>query len=141
MSGALEDCVTLCDMPPPDAQAKVAVHAMGSFLEASSKLNTFYDGKGSKSFHMVPKHHMCYHMAQNFKFLDPKYAWAFQSEDFVGEVSKLAHSCSFGVAKSKRSMKVARKYRFMMHRALHKAVPDCPTTEPAWADDALTIDG
>ena len=118
--------MTLFPMFPSDAQAAQAERAMNGYLEACAKLKEHHVAQDSPKYHMVPKHHMCKHLAQNFKFLNPRYTGCFQSEDFVGKKSRLAHSCSFGVSKTKLSWKLLAKYRLMLHLVLHRVVPDMP---------------
>ena len=116
--------MALCPMFPSDAQAAQAERAMDDYLEANTRLKEHHVARDSPKYHMVPKHHLCKHLAQSFKYMNPRYTWCFQSEDFVGKMSRLAHSCSFGVSKAKLSRKVLAKYRLMLHIVLHRAVPD-----------------
>ena len=51
-------------------------------------------------WHTTIKFHMGKHLATSFKFGNPKYTWCFWSEDFVGRLAKLAHSCCFGISQS-----------------------------------------
>ena len=66
-------------------------------------------------WHITIKFHMGKHLATSFKFGNPKYTWCFRSEDFVGRLAKLAHSCCFGTEALALSVKVAEKYRLMMY--------------------------
>ena len=50
--------------------------------------------------------------------MNPRRYWTFKAADLVGKMSKLAHSCTFGLAKHKLSFKILSKYRIMMHLAM-----------------------
>ena len=47
--------------------------------------------------------------------LNPKTHWTFSSEDFVGKMSILTASVSPGVSSTRLSLKVAPKYRILLH--------------------------
>lgn len=49
------------------------------------------------------------------KWLNPRFAWCFKSEDYVGRISHLAHSVSMGVRSTKLRAKVANKYRYTLY--------------------------
>ena len=76
-------------------------------------------------WHLVFKHHMFEHMAQQCQWLNPRYTWTFKSEDYVGRISKLAHACTYGVQPSELPKKIFEKYRIMLHLKLCKQ----------WVDD------
>ena len=42
----------------------------------------------------------------------------FRSEHFVGQISQLGHSCSFGVKSTRVSVKLMEKYRILLHLQL-----------------------
>ena len=44
--------------------------------------------------------------------------WCFKSEDFVGAIARLAHSCTSGVASTRLSTKVLPKYAILLHLLL-----------------------
>ena len=74
--------------------------------------------KAETFFHIVLKRHTFYHLVQNSKFLNPRFHWCFKSEDFVGRISRLTHSVSMGVKATRLSLKVAPKYRVLLHLRL-----------------------
>ena len=90
------------------------------FLDSYKWLNEWSLEKGKNSFHIVAKHHTFIHSLWNSKFLTPKVQWCFRGEDFVGHVSKLAHSVSFGVSITKFTQKMAPKYRGLAASPLEK---------------------
>jgi hypothetical protein len=103
------------DMVPTPEIAETARHLMQQFLLHNQWLNRFCIGKGVKKWHVVYKHHMAKHLAYNFQFLSPRFSWCFKAEDFVGRMSRLAHSCTFGVRTSRLTLKFMAKYRLMLH--------------------------
>ena len=62
--------------------------------------------KGRHSFAIVVKHHTFIHLLWNSEFLNPKRHWNFKGEDFVGRISRMAHSISFGVSSTRVSSKL-----------------------------------
>ena len=44
--------------------------------------------------------------------------------DFVGHISKMCHSISFGVSSTKVSSKLCPKYRLHLHLLLRRDLPD-----------------
>ena len=95
-----------------------------AFLQSYAWLNAWSLEKDRKSFHIVPKHHSFIHLLWNSQHLNPKAAWCFQAEDFVGQMSKLTHSISMGVTATRLSAKVAPKYRIMAHLCLTRSIKE-----------------
>ena len=85
------------------------------FLDDYAWLNQWSLEKDRKSFHITAKHHTFIHLLWNSKFLNPRLHMCFKSEDFVGQVSKVAHSISMGVASARISQKFAAKYKVLLH--------------------------
>ena len=52
--------------------------------------------KKRNSFGIVAKHHSFRHLLANCKFFNPKRHWNFRGEGFVGHISRMCHSISFG---------------------------------------------
>ena len=115
---AFEEYMNVCPMFPSEKQAESANNAMNDYLAHCKALKREMEHQERKLYHIVPKHHMAQHLGDNFLYMNPKYHWTFKAEDFVGKISKLAHSCSFGVGKHKLSAKLMQKYRIMVHLAL-----------------------
>ena len=57
-------------------------------------------------------------MLENSRFLNPRAHWCFSNEDFVGKLPLLTCSISPGVGASRLSMKVAPKYKVLLHLVL-----------------------
>ena len=92
-----------------------------AFLDSYAWLHDWAEANGRNLFHTGPlKFHTFWHSILNAHFLNPKCHWTFQDEDFVGRISKLAHSVSHGVRSTKLSLKVAPKYRLLVHLRLSR---------------------
>ena len=72
------------------------------------------------AFHVAHKFHAFLHTIQQAKYLNPKLNTCWRGEDYVGHLSKLAHSVPFGVKSTRITQKVALKYRILMHLLLTK---------------------
>ena len=69
-------------------------------------------------YNIVYKHHTFIHLCLGSYHMNPKFHWCFKSEDFVGAIAKMAHSCTHGVASTKLSTKVLPKYSILLHLVL-----------------------
>ena len=67
------------------------------FFNLYHDLNQWAADEGRSAFHVVHKFHTLLHTIQQAKYLNPKVNTCWRGEDFVGHLSKLAHSVSFGV--------------------------------------------
>ena len=65
------------------------------FLDACKWLHAWSLEKGRNSFAIVAKHHSFIHLLWNSKYMNPTKHMCFLGEDYVGHISKLAHSVSF----------------------------------------------
>ena len=74
--------------------------------------------KGQKLFHITSKFHACGHLFKNTKWMNYRIHQNFRAEHFVGQMSQLAHSCSFGVKNTRISLKVVEKYKVLLHLQL-----------------------
>ena len=90
------------------------------FLDSYKWLNSWSLEKGRNSFGIVAKFHTFIHLLWNCQFANPRGHWNFRGEDFVGHMSKMAHSVSFGVSSCKISQKLAQKYRLLVHFLLSR---------------------
>ena len=88
------------------------------FLDSYSLLSEWACEQDLKLFHIVCKFHSFQHMLENSRFLNPRAHWCFSNEDFVGKMSLLTYSISPGVGASRLSMKVAPKYKVLLHLVL-----------------------
>ncbi|OLQ12748.1 hypothetical protein AK812_SmicGene3343 [Symbiodinium microadriaticum] len=96
-----------------DDEASQAMERMNTFLESYSNLAA--KAESDKLWRKTIKFHMCRHLAASFQWGNPKFVWCFANEDYVGRISKLAHSASFGTSLLVLSQKVAEKYRHLQH--------------------------
>jgi hypothetical protein len=118
---AMSELVDLFDkadiiLTPQEYEA--ALDLSKKFLHHYANLNEWSVSQGKKLFHIVTKFHMFHHLVLNSKYLNPRFAWCFKAEDYVGKISKMAHSVSMGVKSTRLSLKVALKYRHMLHLRL-----------------------
>ena len=90
------------------------------FFDAYQDLNSWALTKGRKLFHITHKFHSALHLFKNTKFLHFRVHHNFRSEDYVGKVSQLAHSCSFGAKPTRVPAKLMDKYRILLHLQLTK---------------------
>jgi hypothetical protein len=67
-------------------------------------------GRGERRWNMVPKFHMLWHIGHQANFGNPRLAWTYADEDFVGKMAKLGQACSFGVHSSSMSQSIVRRY-------------------------------
>lgn len=88
------------------------------FLDTYSLLNQWAADEERMLFHKVFKFHSWQHMLENSQWLNPRCHWCFSNEDFVGKMSLLTHSISSGVGALRLSIKVAPKYRVLLHLLL-----------------------
>jgi len=105
---------------PTSSEASKAKETMYTFLSNYSCLNQWAKNNNLKLFHLVPKFHMAWHMAEHFEYLNPRFTWTFKCEDYVGKISKLAHGCTFGTSRMNVSFSVCSKYRWFMHLRLSR---------------------
>lgn len=98
-----------------DQQADDALALTHEFLGHYHWLNQWALAEQRPEWHIVTKFHFFQHMSEEAKYLNPRVHWCFKSEDYVGKISKLAHSICFGVRSTHMSLKLAEKYRFMLH--------------------------
>ena len=105
----------IAPMVPSDDQAAQAHGHMVSFLTQYQALSQMAEADGALNWHIVFKHHMAFHLSENFRFLNCKFNWCFKSEDFVGRIAILGHSVSFGVRSTAITLKLMEKYRLLMY--------------------------
>ena len=88
------------------------------FLDAYSLLNQWASEQNKLLFNIVYKFHRFQHMLENSRFLNPRAHWCFSNEDFVGKMSLLTYSISSKVGATRLSLKVAPKYKVLLHLVL-----------------------
>ena len=60
----------------------------------------------------VPKFHFCQHIADQAALQNPRYAWTYSDEDFMGIMKRISESCLDGTMAHKVVPKVVRKWAF-----------------------------
>ena len=107
---------------PTDAQAEKAITIMEDVLTHADWLKQTSERDGSDRFHIVFKHHFFQHLAEQFKFMNPRFSWCFKAEDYVGRIATLVHSCSFGTRSIDLPGKALAKWRKMLHFKLSQQI-------------------
>ena len=90
------------------------------FLDAYNACNQWAQEEGRQLFNIVFKHHSFCHLVDNSRYINPRCHWCWSNEDFVGKISLLTFSVSPGVGASRLSLKVAPKYRILLHLLLQR---------------------
>lgn len=95
------------------------------FAQASAAMEQFqlhYNWLAKKSFadeltkwNQVPKFHYAWHLVAASKFQNPKRTRCYGGEDFVGRISRLAHSVLGGTPAFRVAHNLFRKYVIAMH--------------------------
>ena len=101
-----------------DSQAQLAMECMRCFLLHYQWLNNFCAASHSLCFHFVPKFHFALHLAEEAKFLNPRFTWTYKAEDFIGKMALMATSCIKGTRSTKIAFKAMHKYRYFLHLAV-----------------------
>ena len=107
---------------PTDSQAEKAITIMQDVLTHADWLKQTSLRNGSDRFHIAYKHHFFQHLAEQFKFMNPRFAWCFKAEDYVGKIAILVHSCSFGTRSIDLPGKALAKWRNMLHFKLSQKI-------------------
>ena len=131
---SLEKLVALWDAASTfltSSEVEKAMNLGKEFLLAYKWLHAWSLEKGRNSFSIVNKFHTFIHMWMGCKFMNPKKQWCFKGEDYVGHISKMAHSISFGVSSTRISNKICPKYRVLQHFIICRDMEQLP-----WKDEA-----
>jgi len=70
--------------------------------------------RGLKLFLVTPKFHFWLHIAYFARYCNPKYAWCYANEDFVGKIAQVAHAASFGLGPLKLGPSLVHRYLVAM---------------------------
>ena len=124
-ASSLEKLVKLWDtagefLTPAEFETAMALGK--EFLLTYKWLHSWSLEKDRNSFAIVAKHHTFIHLVMNCKFGNPKRQWCFRGEDYVGHISKMCHSISFGVSSTKLTTKLCPKYRLLVHFLLTRSM-------------------
>ncbi len=65
------------------------------------------------------KHHVLYHIADHSRFLNPKWLWCFEWEDFVGDMITTAKSCTPGSSMGLVCNKVIENWLLVMNLSVN----------------------
>ncbi len=76
--------------------------------------------RGLKLFHIIPKFHFWLHIAWLARFCNPKLAWCYSDEDFVGKIAQVAFSVSFGRGPLRLSVALVRRYLVAIALRVHR---------------------
>ena len=97
------------------ASQRFLVHHSKNFLVHYTVLRQWAKDTGFLGYHVVPKFHMGgVHLPLQCAFINPRFVWTYKAEDWVGRVSMIAHSASFGTGSHKLSYKLVEKYQFLL---------------------------
>jgi hypothetical protein len=115
---AFDVCLNSAGMFLTDQEASFALCSMQSALVHYQWLHCWAEAHDRRLWHIVPKFHMCLHMAQSAYFMNPQSVWTFRSEDYVGRIATLAHSVTFGCRRTRQSAPLLHKYLVCLHLRL-----------------------
>ena len=110
------------DIVLPEAIARQAESMLNQCLLHCSWLYQWSNANDNCKFHLVPKHHFAKHLAASCKFLNPVKTWTYKSEDWVGQLSTIALSCSHGTSSHAVPVSLMQKYRLMFHLRLKHSI-------------------
>ena len=103
---------------PKEAEYKLSQNFAKRFCDSYQDLHNWFKDLDRKLFNITHKFHSAIHLFKNAKFLNFRTHHNFKSEHFVGQISVLGHSCSFGVKGTKLATKIMEKYRICLHLQL-----------------------
>lgn len=101
------------------------------FYSLYSDLHDWAEDVGRKMLNITHKFHTSIHLFENTKYMNFRIHHNFRSEHFVGQISQLGHSCSFGVKSTRLSVKLMDKYRILLHLQLTRPGFACVLEEDA----------
>ena len=101
-----------------EGEYELTMSLCNSFFLDYTSLHNWAADENRLLYNIVFKHHSLLHLCLDSFFLNPRFHWCFKSEDFVGAIAKMAHSCTHGVASTKLSTKVLPKYAILFHLLL-----------------------
>lgn len=79
------------------------------------KLANLSIASGSLQWSTVHKHHLACHLAEQGRWMNPRFQTTYSGETMVGMMSSLAHCCLNGTAPHQVPLKVALRFRLSMH--------------------------
>ena len=124
---ALTGFYNLCDSQPMFMELEVAetcLTYMEAFLAHHQWLHDEADEAGQLCYRVVPKNHQAWHLGFVCRYMNPRFAWTYKCESWVGKVSAVALSCASGTSMAKIPLPLAEKYRLLVHFRLSRGVYD-----------------
>jgi hypothetical protein len=109
------------DMFMEQAAWETAFEMMKQCLQHYAWLHRF---ENSVRFHLVPKLHLCSHLAWFCRWQNPRSFWTYKNEDRLGKMAKMAHSCSHGTRAVRLSVSLVERYITCLHIRLTRCVFD-----------------
>ena len=107
-----------CEMFLSSSEWKKSMKLHKDFVQEYKLLGEWAWENDRYLFHVVAKHHTMWHMCLDSRHQNPRFNACWKGEDFVGKISLLCHSCSFGVKCTRLTTKVLPKYQGMLHLIL-----------------------
>jgi len=97
----------------PD-RAEEIIKVTDAFLRGQNEIAMIYWDMKVKLFKVTFKSHLLWHMARQCKYCNPRHAWAYRDESFVGSVAKVVKSVACGGGAWACSDAFAKKWRRLM---------------------------
>ena len=113
-----------CPMFPSPPEADLALQLMETALASYAFLNREAGSRNRLLYNVVPKVHYAWHLAYNFRFMNPRHTWTYKCESWVGHVSKIAASCSNGVRLTRLTVPLSEKYMYFVLLRLTRQIFD-----------------
>jgi hypothetical protein len=97
-------------------EARAAIFAAMNFYQRLCAHATTV--QGCRLFNITNKAHFLLHIALRVRELNPELTWAYQFEDLVGRVKRVAMACCSGTRPTRIPLSFMEKYRRVLHVAL-----------------------
>ena len=94
----------------PVAQSQRLKTEVDALLAHYTWLTKFSFDRDQRMWNMIPKHHYMWHLADEASHLNPRMAWCYSNEDFVGKVAVIGLSVRHAQAAAFRSRQLVVKY-------------------------------
>ena len=98
------------DMFLTSSEADNILDAVERFLVHYNFLHKYWASRGKMLYNVTIKAHVLWHIAYDAKFLNPRSAWVYDFEDFVGKICKSAQACVAGTPMHLISEKVCTNF-------------------------------
>jgi hypothetical protein len=94
----------------PTAVSQKLLADVVTCLQVYSLLTKYAFDLDKRLWNLVPKHHYLWHLAHDASHLNPRMAWCYSNEDFVGKLAVIGMSTRHGQAAAYRSRQLVDKY-------------------------------